>query len=145
MESLEIAHKLLQLITRTLIQMITLKQRVGLCSLFTFRPFHFFSCTCFLVRASFCVCVWLKGQRSGAPWRTDRAKATSLTLPPILPPSPCAVTGCLCGWRFPWQQKPREEAAVCERRLMRNGALKVQGRGHNVILGGAGAPTTRQR
>lgn len=116
MESLEIAHKLLQLITRTLIQMITLNRKLWnpLLSL----SFLFFSCLCARMCVSLCVkmhccfvhfarvCQWRggvlwKGQRSVTPWRTDRAKAASPTLPPVPPPSPWAVMGCLRGWRFP--------------------------------------------
>lgn len=135
MESLEIAHKLLQLITRTLIQMITLNRKLWnpLLSL----SFLFFSCLCARMCVSLCVkmhccfvhfarvCQWRggvlwKGQRSVTPWRTDRAKAASPTLPPVPPPSPWAVMGCLRGWRFPWQL-----AAFCAPRVMQGGLLKV--------------------
>lgn len=42
------------------------------------------------------------------------------TFPPVPPPVPCAVMGCLRGWRFPWQQ-----AAFCASGVMRSGLLKV--------------------
>lgn len=128
MESLEIAHKLLQLITRRLTQMITLNQKLwNLLSFHHNCPFPLLECVCETVLCAVCVWYWRgsvlgKGQRSGALWRKDRAGAPT---PPIPPPSPCAVMGCLRGWRFPRQQKPSEEAALCALSVMQNGLLKV--------------------
>lgn len=65
-----------------------------------------------------------------------------LTPPPLPSPSPCAVMGCLRGWRFPWQREPGEEGALCALRVMQNGLLKAGG-GPKVISGGTGVYTSK--
>lgn len=149
MESLEIAHKLLQLITRTLIQMMTLNQKVWNPPLFLSLPGHFFLLLvcfgahvclslyvnvlllcmfylCVCVTEGVCVCVcW--GRARGLVHPGERTGGKGISDPSLRSSSLllCAVMGCLRGWRFPWQRKPCKRVALCAPRVMRSGLLKV--------------------
>ncbi len=157
MESLEIAHKLLQLITRTLIQMITLKFGI-LSSLFYFLSISFsWACLCVLVHAcaSFCVykcalalcvlCVCVCVTEGAACWGRARGlvhpgerTGPKPHLRPFLPsllPHPVLSWDVSVGDGFPGNESPVRRLHCALRGWCRTVCCRWRGRGAQSDIG----------